>query len=207
MNDINYIEIAEFFMDIINDIHKQQNEITGWKWREQEKPSDELLKQAEQDHSDCYWSFDRAFDRARDVISLIDFKDEPDFSYFAISNLRNTKSRIENFLKDALLKYPDYQLDKYDDILEDYYNTMEHYEDAVMKYTNIDYLRTNVNLGICHDVDHHYTLLAEKYFDDIREENYAILDKIVELVKQLYGFKAPIDKSDRFVRYDRWNDE
>ena len=205
--EINYIEMVQYFCDIINDISRVQGDIEYWKWHEKEEPSEELMKKAKQDSSDCYWSFERAFDRARDVAKLIEFKDEPDFPSFALSNLNNTKSRIEGFLKDALLDYPDYDLNKYDDILVDYYKTMPDYEDAVMKYTHIEYLRTNVNLGLCHDIDHHYTLLAEKHFDDVREENYAILDEIVKLVKQLYGFKPPTDKKDNFLKYERWNDD
>ena len=205
--DIDYIEIANYFMDIINDIHKIQNKITKWKWRDEPQPSEELLKKAKEDYSSYYWSFDRAYDRAKDVIDLIEFKNETDFAYFALSNLNNTKARIEGFLKDALLEYPNYNLNKYDNILKDYYNKMDSYEDAVMKYTNIDYIRTNVNLGLCHDIDHQYDLLSAKYFDGIREENYKILDEIVALVKQLYGFKPPTDKKDTFIRYDRWNDE
>ena len=206
MVEIDYVEMAEFFMDIINDISKKQNEITGWKWRETQKPSDKLLKAAKKDYYDAYASFDRAYYRARDVIDLIEFKDESDFASFALANLNNTKSRIEHFLEKALLEYPDYQLNRYDSILKDYYSKMDYCDGAVSKYTNIHYLRTNVNLAICHNIDHQYTLLAKKHFDDVRSENYAILDEIVKLVKQLYGFKAPEDKSHNFISYERWSD-
>ena len=203
---IDYITIAEFFIDVITDIHDCQYEITGWKWRENSvKPSEELLQKANKDYDRCYWSFERAYDRARDVICLIDLKDEPDFPTFALSNLRNTRARIKDFLEDALLDYPDYQLNKYDDILEDLYNEMEHYHGAVDKYTHITYIRTNVNLGLCHNIDHYYELLAEKYFDGVRDENHRILEEIVRLIKQLYGFKPPKDKSDMYTSFDRWN--
>lgn len=144
--------------------------------------------------------------RARDVISLIDFKDEPDFCTFALSTLRNTRARIKGFLEDALLDYPDYELNKYDNILDDYYNDMDYYESAVDKYTHIMYIRTNVNLGLCYDIDHYYELLSEKYFDEVRDENYRILDEIVSLIKNLYGFKAPEDQSGNFINNSRWND-
>lgn len=206
--EINYVEMVDYFCDIINSISRVQNDITGWKYREKAEPSQELIKKAEKDSSDCYWSFDRAYYRARDVAELIDLKDEPDFASFALANLNNTKSRIEGFLKDAELDYPDYDLNKYDDILVDYYKSMHEYSGAVMKYVHIGYLRSAINLGLCHEIDNCYTLSAEKYFDDnVREVNYAILDEIVQLVKKLYGFKPPIDKKDYFVRYDRWNDD
>ncbi|MBO5476385.1 MAG: hypothetical protein J6A15_01360 [Clostridia bacterium] len=201
---IDYCEIAQYYMDIINDIGNMQNKITGWKWREEPEPSEELLKKAKKDSSDCYWSFERAFDRAKDVQELIEFANEPDFATYALGNLRNTKSRIEGFLEDACLTYPEYDLNKYDNILEDFYNAMEHYEGATSKYYNINYIRTNINLGICHDVDHHYSLLSD-FDDEIREKDTKILDEIVELVKQLYGFKAPTDKKSNFVNYYRWN--
>ena len=202
---IDYREIAEYYMDIISDIKKVQDKVTGWKWREEPKPSEEMLKKAKEDNSSCYWSFERAFDRANDVISLIDLKDEPDFATYALGNLRNTKSRIAHFLQDACLTYPDYDLNKYDNILEDFYNKMEHHEGATSKYYSINYIRVNINLGICHDIDHHYLLLND-FDDEIKEKDMKTLDKIVELVKQLYGFKAPTDKKDRFVSYYRWND-
>ena len=203
---VDYITIAKFFIDVINDIHDCQNEITCWKWRENPvRPSDELLQKANKDHNECYWSFQRAYYRAEDVISLIDLKDEPDFPTFALSNLRNVRARIKGFLKDSELDYPDYELSKYDDILDDFFNDMKHYPNAVDKYTHIIYVRSNVNLGLCHDIDHLYDLLAEKYFEEVRDENYRILDEIVRLIKQLYGFKPPKDKSDTYISHVRWN--
>ena len=205
--EINYIEMVDHFCNIMNDITKIQSEITGWKWREKSKPDNELLKRAEKDNSACYWSFDRGYYRAQDVKKLIEFKDEPDFPCYALSNIRDAKARIENFLEDSCLTYPDYDLNKYDSILEDYYNKeMLVYQDASSKYTHLTYLRTNINLGICHDIDHCYELLNEDCLNNLcnKEEQYLILDEIVKLVKQLYGFKPPKLKDDNFVKYERW---
>lgn len=203
---IDYISIANFFIDVINDIYKRHREIIGWKWIENlVKPSEELLQKATNDQNMCYWSFERVNGRANDVISLIDLKDEPDFCTFALSTLRNTRARIKGFLEDALLDYPDYELDMYNEILDDYYNNMDYYEDAVDKYTHIMYIRSTVNLGLCHNIDHYYDLLSEKYFNEVRDENYRILDEIVSLIKKLHCFKAPEDKN-AAINYARWND-
>ena len=93
--EINYIEMVDHFCNIMNDITNIQSEITGWKWREKSKPDNELLKRAEKDNSACCWSFDRGYYRAQDVKKLIEFKDEPDFPCYALSNIRDAKARIE----------------------------------------------------------------------------------------------------------------
>ena len=87
----------------------------------------------------------------------------------------------------------------------DYYDTLEYDDGAVSKYTYLTYLRTNINLALCHDIDDQYDLLNKKCFDDIREENYQILDEIVELVKKLYGFKVPSDEEDKYLN-ERWKE-
>ena len=204
---IDYIEIADYFCSIINGISEVQSKITCWKWSEEPEPTVDLLNKAKNDNSNCYWSFERAFNRAKNVKRLIEFENEPDFASFALDNLRNTQSRIEHFLKDSELEYPDYDLHKYDYILKDYYEKMYYYDNATMKYTHIEYLRTNINLGICHDIDHCYELLSSDHLSDVqdREKNFQILDEIVKLVKQLYGFKAPADRKNNYINYNRWN--
>ncbi len=88
-----------------------------------------------------------------------------------------------------------------------YYEKMNYDDNATMKYTYIEYLRTNINLGICHDIDHCYKLLSSNYLSDVqyREKNFQILDEIVKLVKQLYGFKAPTNKKSSYINFNRWN--
>ena len=50
-------------------------------------------------------------------------------------------------------------------------------------------------MGICQDIDHCYDLLSSDYLSDVHDrENFQILDEIVKLIKQLYGFKASTDK-------------
>lgn len=110
---------------------------------------------------------------------------------------------VSNIFLKIQLEYPKYDLNKYDNILEDYYNNLDFNEDACNKYLHITYLRSNINYGICGDIDHCYELYLSKNFDDIREENYQILDEIVVLVKKLYGFKEP-DKDDKSIKYERW---
>lgn len=200
---INYSDMVNYYKDIINDIHNVQSKISNWKWRDEPEPSKELLESADKDYIDCYASFDRAYYRLIDVIELIEFENESDFKYYALNNIRDAKYRIKHFLEDAQLKYPKYNLDKYDNILEEYYNKLEFNEDAYDKYLYITYLRSNINLGICHNINHCYELYSDKHFDDIREENYRILDEIVTLVKQLYGFKEPC-KNDNSIKYERW---
>lgn len=201
---INYIQLVDFFIDIINDIHKTQYEITGWRWKENPvRPSEELLKKAKSDESTFDITLDKAFDLLRDVKELIDLQNQNDFESFALSNLRNAKSRIKDVLEKGQLDYLDYDLDKYDHILEDFYRYMNYSESSVDKYRHIIYLRTQVNLGLCHDIDNIYELLYGKYFKDYKD-SISILDEIVELVKQLHGFVPPTDKEDKFVNYYRW---
>lgn len=202
---INYIQLVDFFTDIINDIRKKQYEITGFYWKKNSvRPSEELLEKARSDELSFDITLDKAFDLLRDVKELIDLQNQNDFESFALSNLRNAKLRIENVLKNGELDYPDYDLDKYDHILEDFYHYMNYCESSVDKYRHITYLRTQVNLGLCHDIDNIYELLNEKYFEDFKDSNVSILDEIVELIKQLHGFIPPTDKEDKFVNYYRW---
>lgn len=83
---------------------------------------------------------------------------------------------------------------------------MDYHDKATMKYTHIEYLRTNINLGICHDIDHCYELLSSDCLSEVldKEKNFEILDEIVKLVKQLSGFKAPDDKKSSYVYFNRW---
>ena len=198
---INYLEMVDYYKNIIDNIRSIQGKIINWKWNGESEPSEELLENANKDSMDCYASFDRAYYRLCDVMELIEFEDEPDFQAYALENIRGAKYRIKHFLDDAKLEYPKYDLNQYDDILEDYYDNMDFNENAYDKYLNITYLRSNINLGICHDIDYCYELYASKHFDDIREENYRILDEIVVLVKKLYGFKEP-SKGD--IINERW---
>lgn len=202
---INYLQLVDFFTDIINDIQKKQYDIIGWSWKENPvRPSEELLEKAKSDQSNFNITLDKALDLLRDVRELNDLQFQNDFEPFALSNLRNAKSRIEDVLESGQLDYPDYDLDKYDHIIEEFYDLMHYDESSVNKYRHIIYLRTQVNLGLCHDIDNIYELLNEKYFEDFKDSNISILDEIVELVKQLHGFIPPRDKEDKFVNYYRW---
>lgn len=199
MVNINYMEMANYYQDIISDIKDVQSKISNWKWKDEPEPSEELLKKADKDYIDCYASFDRAYYRLGDVENLIDFENESDFKCYALNNIRDAKYRIEHFLEDARLEYPKYDLNKYDSILEDYYNNIDFNENAYDKYLNITYLRTNINLGICYDIDHCYELFDDDLTYD-KQKNYKILNQIVELVKQLDGFQFKDQK------HDRWKD-
>ena len=200
---INYSDMVDYYKYIINNIHRVQGKILNYKWNDEPEPAEELYENADKDYMDCYASFDRAYYRLSDVENLIEFENESDFKYYALNNIRDAKYRIKHFLEDTRLEYPKYDLNKYDTILEDYYNNLDFNEDACNKYLYITYLRSNINYGICSDIDHCYELYSSKNFDDIREENYQILDEIVVLVKKLYGFKEP-DKDDKSIKYERW---
>lgn len=199
MANINYMEMANYYKDIINDISRVQGKISNWKWNDEPEPSEELLKKADKDYMDCYASFDRAYYRLADVENLIEFENKSDFKYYALNNIRDAKYRIEHFLDNAQLKYPKYDLNKYDNILEEYYSKLDFNENAYDKYLNINYLRSNINHGICHDIDHCYQLFDDDLTYD-KQKNYKILNQIVELVKQLDGFRFEDQK------HDRWKD-
>ena len=206
-NNINYEMIVKHFLNIINKIEKTQNDILYYKYKEiSYTPTEKEIKKAKKDKDDCYWSFERAYDRAHMILKLLNYCDEKDFDCFALHNLNNTRSRINNFLKNAQLSYPNicYETGKYDDIIIDYYNDIkDDYPDAVDKYFNLNYRQSACNLGIVHEIDSYYNLILkskDKYF----EEDSKIILEMIELTKKLSDFKAPTNKKDNYINYGRW---
>lgn len=192
-----YLEMSEYFCRMINEIHDKQFDIY---YTNKDKYDNEYVKNAKKDHDDYYWSFDRAYDRAYQVKELIEFANETDFEYLALMNLSNTKHRIESLVEEEHeLNYDEFDTHKYDDILIDYWKEVQNRPqeyDIWKKYSHITYRRTNVNLGLIHDIRHHRHLVQDSidFTQTEKEAELMLIDKIENLIKQLYDYMPELDK-------------
>ena len=134
-----------------------------------------------------YWSFDRAISRANDVLAMHKYWNEPDFEHYGLEQLSSTRHRIEGFLDDCLLNYPDccYTFDKYDDIIIDYYKPIrleggqEHHE-KWEKYYKLNHKRVMINYGLVHELNEAYNY--------VNGDEKSIIDEMMELCKKLDGY-------------------
>ena len=173
---IDYETIADFYLKICSTISKTIYEAR----------KDEATKEAaDTDFDNMYGSFERAKSRAHDVLKLKKYYTEPDFEYYGLEQLSSTRHRIEHFLEDSLLTYPDYcyTFNKYDDIIIDYYKPIrlkgEHHE-SWEKYYKLNYKRVMINYGLIHD-------LKEAY-DYVDEDEKPVIDEMMRLCKKLDGY-------------------
>ncbi|WP_405285931.1 hypothetical protein [Methanobrevibacter sp.] len=175
---IDYENIAKFYLKICSTISKTIYE---------SKKNEETQEDAKKDFDSMYWSFDRATSRANDVLEMHKYWNEHDFEHYGLEQLSSTRHRIEHFLDDCLLNYPDccYTFDKYDDIIIDYYKPIrleggqEHHE-KWKKYYNLNHKRVMINYGLVHELNEAYNY--------VNGDEKSIIDEMMELCKKLDGY-------------------
>lgn len=192
-----YLEMSDYFCKMITDIHNKQFDIY---YMNKDKYDEEYIKKAKKDHDDYYWSFERAFDRSRQVRNLIEFADELDFEYLALMNLSNAKHHIEGLTEGKNgLAYDEFDTHRFDNLLVDYWkevNQRPQRHDIWQKYSHINYRRSNVNFGLLDNIQHHRNLVQDSI--DFTEENLKhellLIDKIEQLIKELHDYVPNYEK-------------
>ena len=179
MKKIDYETMAKHYLSICSKISNTAYEA---------QKNDKTKEDAKKDYDDMYWSFDRAKSRANDVLEMKKWWNEPDFEHYGLEQLSSARYRIEHFLDDCRLAYPDccYTYDKYDNIIIDYYEPIRlsrdpDHETAWNKYYKLNHKRIMINLGLKHDIKDAYS-----YVD---EDERWIIDKMMDLFKQLTGYE------------------
>lgn len=175
---IDYKSIAEFYLKICSTISKTIYEA---------EKNEETKDDAKKDFDSMYWSFDRAKSRAHDVLKMHKYWNEKDFEDYGLEQLSSTRHRIEHFLDDCLLTYPDccYTFDKYDDIIITYYKPIrlkggqEHHENWE-KYYKLNHKRVMINYGLVRELKNAY--------DYVKDDEKPLIDEMMKLCVQLEGY-------------------
>ena len=127
--DINYGEICKFYWNIYFLIFHSVDEQCS-KDLEIDKKVSDIVRLEE---NNIYAWLDGATNSLGDLENILEFSNEENFFYFAMSNLNDARKRFEYFLNESKWSYPEevYNYTKYDDLVVDYYDKFAGCEDVI----------------------------------------------------------------------------
>lgn len=187
--NIDYREIHDYYVDVINRIY---NELSSYTDTGEKKENAETIRE---EYMNAYGYLQRAGWRLDELDTMMEFKDEENFFWFAMNNLSSARHRIEHYLNNTNWVFKgDFDYKKYDNIVMDYYQPFrtgdafsydnsrwwEHYWILESKVQTVKYLKEDIrelegNVGLLEDY-------VSKPYEDMSGE---LLERISELLSDL----------------------